>query len=76
VPDIYAAIAELDRETQGRLAELIEARAADPRQRAMLRSAEAKQGPGSGTSLWRAFWQEDASQSLPQATVAIARPET
>jgi len=36
MPDIYAAITELDRETQGRLAELIEARAADPRQRAML----------------------------------------
>jgi arsenite methyltransferase len=36
VPDVHAAITEVDRAVQERLADVIEARAADPRQRAML----------------------------------------
>jgi SAM-dependent methyltransferase len=37
MPDVYATIAEADAELQGRLAEVLELRAADPRQREMLR---------------------------------------
>ena len=36
MPDVYAAITEVDKQLQERLADVIEARAADPRQRAML----------------------------------------
>jgi SAM-dependent methyltransferase len=38
MPDVYATIAEADRATQERLAEILELRAADPQQRAMLDS--------------------------------------
>jgi ubiquinone/menaquinone biosynthesis C-methylase UbiE len=38
VPDIYANIAQADRELLGRICELMEVRAADPRQRAMLQA--------------------------------------
>jgi SAM-dependent methyltransferase len=38
VPDVYATITEASVEMQARLAEVIESRAADPRQQAMLRS--------------------------------------
>jgi ubiquinone/menaquinone biosynthesis C-methylase UbiE len=36
MPDVYASIAEADRATQARLAEILELRAADPQQRAMV----------------------------------------
>jgi ubiquinone/menaquinone biosynthesis C-methylase UbiE len=36
MPDVYAAITEVDRATQARLAEILELRAADPQQRAMV----------------------------------------
>ena len=38
MPDVYATITTTDRETQERLADVIEARAADPQLQAMLRS--------------------------------------
>jgi ubiquinone/menaquinone biosynthesis C-methylase UbiE len=38
MPDVYATIAEVDRATQERLAAILELRAADPQQRAMLDS--------------------------------------
>jgi cyclopropane fatty-acyl-phospholipid synthase-like methyltransferase len=38
MPDVYAAIAEVDVATQERLAAILELRAADPQQRAMLDS--------------------------------------
>jgi hypothetical protein len=38
MPDVYAAIAEVDVATQERLAVILELRAADPQQRAMLDS--------------------------------------
>jgi hypothetical protein len=36
VPDVYASIAQVDTETQARLAGTLELRAADPQRRAML----------------------------------------
>jgi hypothetical protein len=36
MPDPYASIADADREIQERLADILELRAADPQQRAML----------------------------------------
>lgn len=36
MPDVYASITEADRATQARLAEILELRAADPQQRAMV----------------------------------------
>jgi ubiquinone/menaquinone biosynthesis C-methylase UbiE len=38
MPDVYASIADVDRATQERLAAILELRAADPQQRAMLES--------------------------------------
>lgn len=38
MPDVYAAIADADRATQARLADVLELRASDPQQRAMLES--------------------------------------
>jgi ubiquinone/menaquinone biosynthesis C-methylase UbiE len=38
MPDVYASITEADPDTQERLADVIEGRAADPRQRAMMRA--------------------------------------
>jgi SAM-dependent methyltransferase len=48
VPDVYAAIAEADRETQERLAGILELRAADPQQRAMVDAYLAELGLPAG----------------------------
>jgi len=45
VPDVYAAIADADRTTQARLADILELRASDPQQRAMLESYLAEIAP-------------------------------
>jgi len=45
VPDVYAAIADADRATQARLADILELRASDPQQRVMLESYLAEIAP-------------------------------
>jgi hypothetical protein len=50
VPDVYAAIAEADEATQQRLAEILELRAADPQQQAMVDSYLSRIGFGRDAS--------------------------
>src|SRR5262245_15454089 len=54
MPDVYATIADADRATQERLAQILELRAIDPQQRAMLDSYLSEIDLASGTRVLEA----------------------